>query len=128
MDGATVALVIGGSATLLTAIGALVYTSPGRAWKLLVENLSDRVKNLEAERDEYKAAMKDAEKEVRRLRTIRSVLEDLIRQLGGTVPFFHDGEHHDVAPERRANPIATVVVTDPETLNQATGGADNPLG
>jgi len=111
MDNSSVALIIGGSATLVTAIGALIYTSPGRAWKLLVEDLNYRVKSLEQERDGYKASMHEAESQVRRLRTIRSILEDIIRGLGGTVPSFHNGEHPDVAPERRS-----------------TGGAADTLG
>ena len=110
MTGTELALVTSAVGGLVVGVGTLIYTSPGRAWRMLVESLNARVTQLEKERDENRKELHEAEAEVRRLRTIRSVLEDLLRRAGIEIPQFQPGQHPDVAPERRAVP--TVVVHD----------------
>lgn len=109
MTGTELVMFIGACTALLTAAGVFIYQSPGRAWRMLVENLEARVRNLENERTANREELAAAEGEVRRLRTIRSVLEDLLRRAGIDIPVFHPGEHPDIAPERRS-PIATVAL------------------
>lgn len=106
MTGTELSLIIGGAGATITAIGTLLYVTPGKAWRMLVESLNERVTLLEQERTENRIELRAAEVEVRRLRTIRSVLEDLLRRAGIEVPQFVSGEHPDVAPERRSSVVA----------------------
>lgn len=110
MDGTAIALLTSAVGGLALAIGTLVYTSPSKAWRLLVESLNQRVTALEKERDANRKELREAEGEVRRLRTIRSVLEDLLRRAGIEIPTFEPGQHPDIAPERRAVPTVVVEV------------------
>lgn len=99
-------------AGVATALGVLIYQSPTRAWKLLVKSLEQRVTLLENQLTKKDETINALEAEVRRYRTIRSVLENLLRVNRIEVPIFQPGEHPDVAPERRA-PIATVSLETP---------------
>lgn len=99
-------------AGVITALGVLIYQSPTRAWKLLVQSLEARVTALEAQLRDKDKTIDHLESEVRRLRTIRSVLENLLRRHSIDIPLFQPGEHPDIAPERRA-PVATVALEVP---------------
>lgn len=113
MTGAELGLVVGGSGASIAAIGTLLYTTPGKAWRLLVTSLNERVTMLEQERVANRHELVEAESEVRRLRTIRSVLEDLLRRASVKIPTFpHDDCGGEVAPERRD---PAIVVVDPST-------------
>ena len=114
------ALIVSAVGGLAVGIGTLVYTSPGRAWRLLVESLNARVTQLEKERDENRKELQHAEAEVRRLRTIRSVLEDLLRRAGIEIPAFQPGEHPDIAPERRAQQRVVVEHVGPKETDEKT--------
>lgn len=105
---------VGGLFTGLAALIKIFMESPGKAWRMLVESLNQRVLALENERDENRKELREAEAEVRRLRTIRSVLEDMLRRAGISIPPFSPGEHPDVAPERRAVPVVRVEVPPAE--------------
>jgi len=109
---ALVAGITGGG--FLIGLATLIYTSPGKAWRMLVESLEKRVTSLEEERDRNREELQKAETELRRHRMIRSVLENLLRVHAPQIliPDFGDEEHPDVAPERRSSPPVTSVVVD----------------
>lgn len=98
-------------AAVLIALGVLLYQSPTRAWKLLVASLEQRVSNLEKHLITKDETIRELEGHLRRHRTIRSVLEALLRDHGILVPRFNDGEHPAEFPVERRTPVVTVDAT-----------------
>lgn len=124
MNGQDLALVLGAGTAFVGALGALVYISPARAWKMLAESSRDQVKDLgrRVDRLEDTVAQRDRAIEqrdgvIRRLRSIRSVLENLLHQHGIAIPVFLEDDHPEVAPERRSPTVSAAtasVVVEPD--------------
>lgn len=113
-------------AAALAALAAFLYTSPGRAWRMVVESLEKRVSNLEDQLREKDAVIRELNEcisqrdgVIRRLRAIRSVLENLLHRAGVPVPPMTDDDHPDVAPERRTPVVqgtsGITIAVDPTT-------------
>lgn len=106
--------------TILAAVGALFFLSPTLAYKRLASSLEKRVKSLEEAVDRLEQTIRGRDKAIeerdgviRRLRQIRSVLENLLHVHRIEIPLFEDDEHPEFAPERRT-PVTTppIIVVD----------------
>lgn len=105
------AALLGAATVFLGALGAFLYVSPGRAWRMALRSLEKRVDYLEERLEQRDADVAKLEAELRRSRTIRAILENLLRAAGLEVPRFAPGQHPELAPERRTSPPVVVVDT-----------------